>query len=176
MNLQNKILWPSWNATHQQCEWPKLKVKRRKDGERGLFATHKLAAKTLIPFLGRRISYETCMKGKDWKYVMQESRDVYLNGDPRFDMENLFIASFVNEPPVRKVANAKCMRVKGHQGLFLMLVQDVSRGTEITLYYGSSYKRKGYRCGKECSATRPQTFVSLSEKEEEKLDFLIKRC
>ena len=125
----------------------------------GLFATSNLHAGVKIPLLGRPIGHEELetleARNADTHIVAISGKShSYLDGNPSFEPfcgiggRGLYIAMMANEPCRGK---PNCV----FRGNFLQVAMDVAAGEELTISYGKSYRRSGYRpssyCFRKCS-------------------------
>lgn len=83
--------------------------------------------------------------------------NVWMDANPRLKGYNqdLYIAGLINEPAPGEVANSVLVngRVNGVPHLLFVTVKPIPRGTELTIKYGSTYRR-AYQVGE--AAKRPK--------------------
>ena len=164
-----QILFPRWQKETKKFVWPGLQVKRTKQYNRGVYATQFLPSGTLIPYLGRVLTRKQVEKERPcFEYLFREKSDTYLDGNPAYDQYNLFITSLINEPDFRQHSNMTMIYQRGDSpGSFLMVIQDISPGEQLTWHYGDLYLRKRYKVGRsgKIPPHLPHYYLTLKEKD-----------
>ena len=124
--------------------WPNLKIKqsREENAGKGVFATRALPVGTMIPIIGK-----TVQEADDYCWSRYRHNKNILSGNPIYNSYKgvgcfgLAIALMANESMYKKV-NCK------FRFDYLVVVDHIKAGEELTVFYGHSYepirKRKGY--------------------------------
>jgi hypothetical protein len=121
-----------------------------------LYAKQALAPNTRIAYEGKIIDqkeYDRLLKldQKDpptqyMAYIIAGGRKGrYIDAHKRYPSSDAWIASKANEPDTGKTAN---MVMTGGLTPSLVTVRAIKKGEQLTVCYGSNYKRVGYRKGK----------------------------
>ena len=176
------VLKPTWSKVKEAWVYAGLEVRRRGDGEFGVFALVNLPAGLEIPYLGvvldkqgeldlQRLAAEDD-SGNEKRltaYVVQVSRRParFVDAHPRHETaktRGLSIASRVNEPDEGDQANAFFLsRIASKSRTlhpFLRLCRRVKVGEEITAVYGETWAPRTYRIGTPCCS--PEFDLSAS--------------
>jgi hypothetical protein len=130
-------------------------VREIKGAGQGLFAKVPLARNTRILYEGLRIDqkqYDELLKHdkKDpsmqyMAYIIAGGRKgKYIDAHPRYPGSDMWYASKVNEPNKGETAN---MVMTGGVNPALVTVRDIKANEQLTVKYGSSYVRRGYKAG-----------------------------
>lgn len=148
--------------------WKELAVKKihNKGNEDGVVAKVKLPKGTTIIYEG--VDVDDKQAAQLWKKEKQDPKGrwgsyiiyhhPWRDAHPRYSPDKhgvggkgLFIVGKINEPAESEMANARLKRVvdpgTGLETYAALLMRDVNKGEEITMYYGKEYERS-YRVGR----------------------------
>ncbi len=144
------ILQPQEKAKHVYS-WPGLDIRDSNIGSgNGVFATSDISVGTMIPMLGVPINeheYDQIVLNVNrsashlWVFQQKYLGFVGIDGKPTLNSTGLNIAMMVNEDCQHK---PNCAFILD----YLVVMEKVCMGQELSVYYGSNYNREDYTLNK----------------------------
>ena len=119
----------------------------------GVFTKQELPANTRIVYEGDEIGEKKFKEAEDKHedtHIVGIKTGVYIDANPKLAPKGtIWWASFMNEPDSKQTANCvMAIETKPTRRMAFVTVKPVPRNTELTVKYGNSYRRIGYRAGK----------------------------